>query len=271
MLNVMTTAQNAIEAYNDALRISSSNIANMNVPGYKKLDISFQSIFERTLASGGAAEKNSGGSNPYQLGEGMSISGTTVDFSEGALTEGSPMDLAISGNGLFIISPDEGNTFLYTRAGNFQIDRFGNLTSNNMQVYGFNSAGIIAPVSGLPSGNKANYRWKSNGKLEYSPDGGTTYVETQYSIALTYFANPGGLEQAQGTAFRETLASGLAATSQLPGGAAGSINPGQIEQSNVSYLTETINALELQRAMSGNLSMLKMASDTISSFIQKLG
>jgi flagellar hook protein FlgE len=67
------------------------------------------------------------------------------------------------------------------------------------------------------------------------------------------------------------MASGSPATPQAPGGAAGTIKPGQIEQSNVFYLGETINALEIQRAMSGNLSVVRMASDLISSFIQKLG
>jgi len=271
MLDVMSQAKNAIEAYNAALKVSSANIANMNVPGYKKLGISFQSIFEKVLSQGTAAEDNLGGTNPRQFGQGMSISGISIDFSAGETTSGSSLDLAISGNGLFIVSPDGGNTFLYTRAGNFQIDAYGNLLSNNMQVYGLDSAGSLVPISNLPSGNKSDYRWQSDGTLEYSPDGGTTYTSTGYRIALTYFANPGGLAQAQGTTFAETMASGSPATPQAPGGAAGTIKPGQIEQSNVFYLGETINALEIQRAMSGNLSVVRMASDLISSFIQKLG
>lgn len=271
MLDVMTQAKNAIEAYNAALKISSANIANMNVPGYKKLDISFQSIFEKVLSRGTSAEVNQGGTNPRQYGQGMSISSIGVNFSSGETTSGSPLDLAISGQGLFIVSPDGGNSFLYTRAGNFQIDMYGNLTSNGMQVYGLNSAGNLVPISGLPSGNKADYRWQSDGTLEYSSDGGQTYTSTGYRIALTYFANPSGLAQAQGTTFAETLASGSPADPQAPGGAAGSIKPGQIEQSNVFYLGETISALEIQRAMSGNLSVVRMASDLISSFIQKLG
>ncbi|MDD4179833.1 MAG: flagellar basal body rod C-terminal domain-containing protein, partial [Candidatus Margulisbacteria bacterium] len=80
-----------------------------------------------------------------------------------------------------------------------------------------------------------------------------------------------GLAQAQGSTFSATLASGEAATAQAPGGAVGTLQTGQIEQSNVFYLGETINALELQRAMNANLSMVRMASDLISSFITKLG
>jgi flagellar hook protein FlgE len=203
----------------------------------------------------------------------MSIAGTTVDFAGGETTAGASLDLAISGSGLFIVSPDGGNSRLYTRAGNFQIDSAGSLTSNGMQVYGMDAAGSLVPIAGLPSGNKSNYRWQNDGTLEYSSNPTATppvYTGTGYRIALTFFANPTGLAQAQGTTLAQTLASGSPATAQAPGGAVGGIRPGQTEQSNVFYLSETIAALEFQRAMSGNLSVIRMASELISSFIQKL-
>lgn len=286
MLDVMTQAKNAIEAYNEALKVSSANIANMSVPGYKKLSVSFQSIFEKILSQGTAAEADRGGTNPLQFGQGMSISGTSIDFSGGETSSGSPLDLAISGSGLFIVSPDGGNTRLYTRAGNFEIDSSGNLTSNGLQVYGFDNSGNLVPISGLQPGGKQNYTWYDGtqtvsgatpayGALLYTSDPSATpptYTSAGYQIALTYFANPSGLTQARGTSFAESISSGSPATPQAPGsGAVGGIKPGQIEQSNVYYLAETLSALELQRAMSGNLSMVKMASDIISSFIQKLG
>jgi flagellar hook protein FlgE len=139
-----------------------------------------------------------------------------------------------------------------------------------MQVYGLDATGNVVPISGLPSGDKTAYKWLEDGTLQYSPDSGTTYVSTGYRIALTYFANPSGLAQAMNTSFKATSASGDAAMPQAPGGAVGSIKPGYLEQSNVFYLTETINAMEIQRAMSGNMTILQMASDLLSSFINKL-
>ncbi|MBN3033188.1 MAG: flagellar hook-basal body complex protein [Candidatus Saganbacteria bacterium] len=274
MLDIMSQAQNAIEAYNQALTASSANIANMDVSGYKKISVSFESVFAKVLSQGSAAQTNIGGTNPLQFGSGMSISGTTVDFSNGEYATGGSLDLAIAGSGLFIVSPDGGNTFLYTRAGNFRIDSNNNLTSNNLQVYGLDSGGNLVPISSLPSGNTTNFRWQQDGTLQYTSDptaATPAYVNTGYSIALTYFANPGGLAQAQGTSFAATLASGQAATAQGPGGGAGTVKPGQIEQSNVFFLGESVQSLEIQRAISANLSIVKLASDTISSFIQKLG
>jgi flagellar hook protein FlgE len=266
----MSSAKNAIEAYNLALKATSSNISNMNVTGYKRVDVSFQSIFEQILSRGTAAEGQMGGTNPKQLGQGMALSNISVDFSSGEYFDGSGLDLAITGQGLFIVSPDGGDSYLYTRSGNFQVDAYGNLTSNGMQVYGLNASNTLVPITNLPSGNKSDYQWQTDGSLEYSSDGGTTYTPTGYSIALTYFPNPNGLAQAQGTSFAETPASGSAADPQAPGPTVGTIRPGQLEQSNVFYLTETINALDLQRAMSGNLTVIRMASDMISQFINRL-
>ncbi|MFH1683251.1 MAG: flagellar hook-basal body complex protein [Candidatus Margulisiibacteriota bacterium] len=270
MFDMMGQAKNAIEAYNTALKASSSNIANMNVTGYKRLDVSFQSVFEQVLNRGTAAQGNLGGTNPKQTGQGMALSSVAVDFSSGEYVDGSSLDLAIAGQGLFIVSADGGNSNLYTRAGNFDIDSTGSLTSNGMQVYGLDGSGSLIPITSLPSGTKSDYRWLADGTLQYSADGGTTYTSTGYRIALTYFPNPNGLAQAQGTSFAETPASGSAASAQAAGGAVGALYTSKLEQSNVFYLTETIDALELQRAMSGNLTVIRMASDMISSFINKL-
>lgn len=275
MFDVMSQAKNAIEAYNDALKISSSNIANMSVTGYKKLDVSFQSIFERVLSGGTAASNELGGTNPQQFGQGMALSGVNIDFTAGDTSSGASADLAITGNGLFIVSPDGGRSYLYTRAGNFQVDNNGNLLSNNMQVYGLNNSGALVPISGLPSGtSRTNLQWLADGSLQYSADPSDTtptWINTGFRIALTNFANSSGLAQAQGSSFAATLASGAATEPQAPGGTAGSLNIGNLEQSNVNYLAETINSIELQRAMSANLNMVKSASDMISNFITKLG
>jgi len=267
MLDIMTQAENAIQAYNSALSIHSANIANMSVPGYKRLNISFQSIFEKVLNQGTAASSfgNIGGTNPEQFGQGVAVSNIAVDMSAGSTVQGDPIDLAVSGRGLFIVSVDGGNSYQYTRAGKFQISSSGSLmTTAGMQVYGLNSAGSLVPITGL-TGALSDYSWDSSGNLLQNGS------STGYQIALTFFQNASGLAQASGTTFTETFASGPAASAQAPGGAAGSVLPNSVEQSNVFYLGETIDSLEIQRAMSGNLTVIRMASDIISSFISKLG
>ena len=273
MLDIISQAKNAIETYNDALRIVNSNIANIGVVGYKRLDYSFQSIFEKVLRSGTPAStfSNIGGTNPEQYGQGISLANIAVDFSQGSFVEGKSLDCAISGRGLFVVSSDGGLTYRYTRAGEFYINNGNLVTDKGQQVYGLNSSGTRVAITGL-TGTSTNYQWNSqNGELEYiNPSTGAT-SGTGFRIALTYFLNPSGLEQTDGTSFKETLASGSPETSIAPGGAAGDILGGQLEQSNVFSLGESIDSLELQRAMSANLSAITMASEIISNFISKLG
>ena len=266
MLDIMSQARDSINAYNAALTIHSANIANMSVPGYKRLDVSFQTVFERVQKQGTAASTfaNLGGTNPQQLGQGTAVSNVKVDFTSGAYAESQAINLGINGSGLFIVSPDGGASYLYSRSGKFSMINGNLINDTGMQVYGLYSSGSLVPITGLP-GSETDYSWSSSGELFYQ---GST---SGFRIALTSFSNPGGLQQAQGTSFAETMASGPAATPMASGGTYGAVLPGQLEQSNVFYLGESIDSLEVQRAINANLSVVKMASDLISSFISKLG
>jgi flagellar hook protein FlgE len=267
MFDIMSQARDAIVTYNAALQVHTSNIANMSVTGYKRLDVSFQSLFEKVLRSGTAAStfSNLGGTNPQQYGQGVGIGNIKVDFTQGSFTTTNlPLDLSITGGGLFIVSPDAGASYLYTRAGKFSIINGSMVTETGLQVYGLDSSGALVPITGL-AGTQTDYGWTSSGELYYQ---GTN---TGFRIALTTFPNAGGLQQAEGTTLRETMTSGSASSPVAPGGSAGLVTVGQVEASNVFYLGESIDATEVQRALSANLSVVKMASDMISSFISKLG
>jgi len=268
MLDIMTQSKNAIEAYEQALKISNTNITNMTTPGYKKMDVSFQSIFEKVLSQGTAADGNSGGTNPRQLGQGMAVSSFGIDFSNGDTTTSQKLDMAILGAGLFVVSANGGNSYLYTRAGNFSIVNGSLVTSSGMQVYGLDGSNALVPITGLdPSKTASDYQWSGGGELQYT-DG----TPVGFTIALTTFSNPNGLAQAQGTTFAETLASGSPATPSAPNASTvGKVQGAAYEKSNVNYYEETIKVAELQRSISANLSMVKLASDLISSFISKLG
>jgi flagellar hook protein FlgE len=277
MLDILSKAKNAIEAYNTQLRINSSNIANMSVPGYKTAKISFQTIFEQVLKGGTAAESEIGGTNPLQLGSSVGIGNTYLDFSQGTLTEGLQLDLAVNGSGLFVVSPDGGKSMLYTRAGKFLIDSAGNLvTDTGMQVYGL-SGDVLVPITGLTAYNTDRLSWTNDGQLaefNVKSDGSLDYTSvntyTGYKIALTSFTNLSGLAQSSGNTFAETAASGSPLANKTSGDVYGIAVPRNYEQSNVFYTGEIIDAQEAERAMSGNLTILRMISDEITNFINRL-
>ena len=128
-----STAISGIKAAQANLDVVSNNIANASTVGFKASRAQFAEIYANSV---------SGGSN---AGQGVELTEIRADFSQGSLDfTGSGLDLAISGNGFFIVS--NGGASEYTRAGSFQVDRDGYLTNesgNRLQGYQGNTDGVI--------------------------------------------------------------------------------------------------------------------------------
>jgi flagellar hook protein FlgE len=119
------TALSGLAANNTALDVVGNNLANLNTTGYKADDIQFKDVLGDTSGS-------------TQIGAGVAISGTSLDFTQGSIepTSGA-LDAAIEGNGLFVVKDPSGST-LYTRSGSFSFDGTGTLvTSTGQDVQGW--------------------------------------------------------------------------------------------------------------------------------------
>jgi flagellar hook protein FlgE len=128
-----STAISGIKAAQANLDVISNNIANASTVGFKASRAQFAEIYASSV---------SGGSN---AGQGVELTEIRAEFSQGSLDfTGSGLDLAISGDGFFIVS--NGGASEYTRAGSFKVDRDGFLTNeagNRLQGYQGNSDGVI--------------------------------------------------------------------------------------------------------------------------------
>src|ERR1700761_1115114 len=94
----MSTALSGLNAADTALQTISNNLANMNTDGFKSQTSSFSDLFYQTLGT-------SGGGDPIQAGLGVQVSGTTQDFSNGAIAStGVSSNMAIDGAGFFVIA-----------------------------------------------------------------------------------------------------------------------------------------------------------------------
>jgi flagellar hook protein FlgE len=115
-----------------------NNISNSNTYGFKSNRLMFSSMFSRTFSIGTPPGDTTGGTNPGQIGLGVGIGGTQRNFSGGALsTTGDSRDLAIEGNGFFIV--ERGGTPYYTRVGAFRQNALGDLTTiTGERLMGFN-------------------------------------------------------------------------------------------------------------------------------------
>jgi flagellar hook protein FlgE len=124
------------------LDVVGNNIANVNTVGFKSETVRFQDIFNQTLKGASAPAAGRGGTNPVQVGLGMNISAITTMHNQGAITStGRETDLAIEGNGFFIVNG--GGRDFYTRDGTFTRDPSGELVN----AAGLKVMGWMAEIS----------------------------------------------------------------------------------------------------------------------------
>jgi len=126
LTTAMFTSLTGLDTSSDLLNVSGNNIANVNTAAFKRSRVSFQTAISRNLRNGSAPTDNLGGTNPAQVGLGAQIGAITRNFENGPLQPtGSNTDVAIEGNGFFIVDVNGSQNF--TRDGGFTLDRNNNL------------------------------------------------------------------------------------------------------------------------------------------------
>jgi len=132
MLKSLFSGVSGLQSHQVAMDVESNNIANVNTVGFKYSRANFSDLLAQTKAIATAPQGQLGGKNPVQVGLGSTVSSMTRIFSQGSIQNSDKnTDVAIQGDGFFIISPDGGNTYKYTRAGDFKFDAGGNFVDNN--------------------------------------------------------------------------------------------------------------------------------------------
>jgi flagellar hook protein FlgE len=124
----MNSAISGLRAHQTKLDVTGNNIANVNTVGYKASQTVFEDTLSQVMRNGSAPTAQAGGTNPAQVGLGVKVAGITTNFEQGsAQNTGRSTDFMISGDGFFVTQA--GNEQLYTRAGSFNYDAFGNLVT----------------------------------------------------------------------------------------------------------------------------------------------
>ncbi|BEG56827.1 Flagellar hook protein FlgE [Helicobacter sp. NHP21005] len=136
MLRSLWSGVNGMQAHQIALDIESNNIANVNTTGFKYSRASFVDMLSQVKLIATAPYKNGlAGQNDFSVGLGVGVDATTKIFSQGNLQNTDvKTDLAIEGDGFFVISPDRGVTRNFTRSGEFLFDAQGSLVTTGGYV-----------------------------------------------------------------------------------------------------------------------------------------
>lgn len=231
MQSSLYTGVSGLNANMSKLSVIGNNIANSNTVGFKSSRVIFDDVLSQTL---------SGGSGTNQIGLGVKMASVQKMFSQGAFeTTNNSLDMAVSGDGFYIVKDPVLNTNYYTRAGQFQTDKDGYISNANglrLQGYMANTAGVLqntvqdlklstktiapnpttnatltanldsnAPISGFV------FTAGTNDNITFSVDGGTTWLNaslvtngglasgTAYTGAATGAAIKSALEAINGT------------------------------------------------------------------------
>jgi flagellar hook protein FlgE len=146
----MSSALSGLRNHQAMLDVVGNDIANVSTIGFKGSSTVFSDVLTQTLKGAAAPGGQIAGTNPAQIGLGSRLAGTVQSFAQGAIQRTSrPTDFAIQGDGFFVVNNGAEN--LYTRAGAFNLDATGNLTTPDGAVV----QGWRADASGVVDTNAA--------------------------------------------------------------------------------------------------------------------
>lgn len=187
-------ALSGLQADTVALNTIGNNLANLNTTAYKGQSTSFEDLFYQQIGESGSGDA-------IQTGAGVKVSGTSTNFLQGTmLPTTNSTDMALAGNGFFVVQQNGVQSL--SRAGNFQLDSRGNLTTvDGQQVLGYGAVnGVVNQTAGLralsiPVG--ANEATQATGNISVTANlNASATTGTTFSSPVQVFDSLGSSHQA---------------------------------------------------------------------------
>ena len=243
MMRSLFAAVSGLRNHQFSLSVIGNNLANLNTIGFKSGRALFQEMLSETVRGASRPTDDRAGTNPLQVGLGMTVAAVDTQFGQGQLElTGNMMDMAIQGEGFFVMR--NGDQKFYGRAGAFEFDGHGRLTTGQgliVQGWRANPDGVIGSGSTLgdvqlpfdeksPARATTTIRLASN--LDASAEALNTITQTNPLLATaqatdalsSLFDSSGtnlGIQEGDSIELRysgtgETLVTGLSAASGAP-------------------------------------------------------
>jgi flagellar hook protein FlgE len=274
MIGSLQTGVSGLQQFQEDLQVIGNNIANVNTVGYKSATMDFEDELSQSLANGSA--------NSVQIGEGVTTGAIDSDFSQGTInTTGGTTNLAINGDGYFLVKDLSSGLTYATRDGEFNLDASGYLTNaSGYRVQGtvgssstvtdlqINSATAIAALSDTttPAPTLQSYTINTSGQITASLSDGTSGVIGQ--IMLQNFTNPQALVKQGGNLYSFSATAGpLAAPGSPDTAGLGQIQSGALESSNVDLASQMADLITAQRAFEANAKMITTSDEILQDLV----
>jgi flagellar hook protein FlgE len=273
LINSLTSGISALDSFQQGLGVIGNNIANVNTTSFKAGSISYANSFSNTLQAATPGTDT----QAMQVGTGVQVAGINTDFTQGTMVQtGNVTDLAVSGNGYFVVKNPSNSATSATRDGSFSFNSSGNLIdAQGDQV--LDSTGAAVSISNCKSAAGGSITYGNTSSVTIGTDGtvtaydasGTAY--TGQKVGLLSVTNQSKLMSLGNnlydfSATGATLAANLGAASS---GGLGSVQSGRLEQSNVDLTTQFGDMITAQRSFEA-ASRVITVSDTVLNTIVNL-
>jgi len=284
MLRSLYAGVSGMRSNQTKMDVLGNNIANVNTTGYKSGRVRFQDMLSQTLSSAQSPTAGSlGGVNAQQVGLGVKIGAIDTIMTDGALQPTNrDLDLAIEGNGFFMVSQDGADMRFYTRDGAFYRDYEGNLVNaGGYRVMGYeaDNAGTVtideANLTTLSIPNKKDFGAGEVDLQTFAIDGsgiikgvysdGTSHTLGQ--LALSKFDNPEGLEKVGNNNYRASNNSGAPQTLVANTNGYGIVRQGVLEMSNVDLANEFTELIVTSRSYQANSRTITTSDEMLQELI----
>ncbi|WP_110929420.1 flagellar basal body rod protein FlgG [Bacillus massiliglaciei] len=282
MLRSMYSGISGLKGFQTKLDVIGNNVANVNTAGFKKSRVTFSDTINQTLSGATASTDNKGGTNSKQVGLGSTVAAIDTIHTQSSLqTTGRDLDLAISGDGYFVMK--NGDADYFSRAGNFYLDENGTLVnSEGLKVQGYpadengnvNVNGGYGDIS-IDVNDVLQNADGTEAKLESFNIGSSGEINGVYSngsivtlgqLALAKFSNSSGLTKAGGNTFQQSISSGAPNTG-VAGDGRGTIAAGSLEMSNVDLSEEFTDMIVAQRGFQSNTKIITTSDEILQELV----
>lgn len=286
MLQSLNTGITGLQQFQESMDVISNNIANVNTVGFKSSRVDFADSFSETLRASSGGSGAVSDTPAIQVGTGVGTQAISNSYTQGGLTQtGVQTDLAISGDGFFVVKDPANGAQYVTRAGDFRVDQNGFLVTNTgMRVQGFNDTGlstqgdisIVDVAANRPAGidqtvSYAGYSISSDGTIDIKLSDGEHYARGQ--ILLQRFSDPQALTKEGNNLYSGIGAAGPLGGASSPTSAAantnglGKIQSGELELSNVDLAGEFTNMITAQRAFQASARIITTSDEMLQELV----
>ncbi len=284
MIRSLSTGISGIQQFQQRMDVISNNIANVNTTGFKSGRVNFADSFSQTLRGSTSADGTSSGTSAIQIGSGVLTAAINNQYTQGGLARtGVTTDLAISGDGFFVVRDPVTSAQFVTRAGDFRLDANNYLiTITGLRVQGYSDSSLSTigdiqvdavdrPADLDPDAEYVSFSLDNLGRVKVRLTDGSEYDRGQ--ILLQRFSDPQALIK-EGL----NLYSGIGSAGPLGGASApqpappgsyglGRIESGALELSNVDLANEFSGMITTQRAFQASARIITTSDEMLQELV----